>query len=895
MTRQGIRDIQVAFFWGRKTTAEINALIAEGSLVEGDMIFNTDTHHMMVYSQSGSAEPISDNVDSYQFYLKYPYVEEELQKLKIVNSGRIISVSFNQAIGASELTIDACSSITGWSLGTGASSLYLHSNATNSYFKNSTTGTAIGFYKTDTTNTSVSVNKNVSTFSFEDRQIVFETYFPTHVGISSVEFQLVTSTGNSKSYTLTKQMDNSSITTGVNKFFIDYETSDGTIVGNYNASSITNIVFKVNFTNSSITFTNSNNSPGILLSNIQMTYILNAWDRMTSVGNWEQVAGLATSNIRKTPVWEVRNIYTPSSTNLVVDIEPEVLDEFITTSGWTTNQSIGSQVISSAAGLKDNCIKVSCQDVNGWAEIQKTFTSFNSYGKRIRVSFNISSLTGISGAYIRLESSVGNWLKWDISSTELSSGSWTTLTVDPTDNYSDKLGTFNPQAVTKIYLGITTTGTVLPDVYWDSLHLVEGNIPLDEMEVTTGWTASGGDALTLTVAPLGKKDNCLQLVSTASASVETLIEKTFSSFSLLNKYIEFSINPQTLIPISYFVFKIESSSSNSKIWHISKDSIVQESWNTRRIEPTSDSTLAIGSIDLTNVTKVSLGAYITGSSTISFDSLYLNPSSDYYSLPFTKEIGELGGGEKNTVNFITKIGDSITTRGQYTISPLTVGYAPGTILGDFMVGNSSISFDKLNTNIEAGVQNYSLPSVDLTQRIVGNWIKIKEEDLSKISSIDLYLGQTIPGVTWRKFSVTKDYLGKELEAGWNYLEFPTDDPSSVIIAGSGGLSACNRARIHLVTKEATDTLTGVVVSHLNYSKDATGDLSICNINGTTRKIKNKNLLYSWTYLSPKSQEIEMTDLDFTTIQVAAGEYFTISPRFGEYGKNALFEIKVEKD
>lgn len=897
MARQGIRDIQVAFFWGRKTTTEINALIAAGELVEGDMIFNTDTHHMMVYSQSGSAEPISDNVDSYQFYLKYPYVDEELQKLKIANSGRIISVKFNQAIGASELTIDACSSISGWVLGTGASGLFLHNNVTESYFKNSTTGTAIGFYKTDVVNSSVAVSKNVSAFSFEDRQIVFETYFPSHAGVASIDFTLITNAGNKKVYNLTKQMDNSSITDGVNKFFIDYQTSVGTVMGNYDASSITGIEFKVNLTSPSITF--STNS--ILLSNIQTTYLLKTLHRMTDNTNWIAVAGLATHEVRVSPIWEVRNNYTVSTNEMIMDIEPTIIDDFNTTAGWVVTTTSGSVTANTAPGLRDNCLKVEYRNLNGWAEVTKA-VSFNATTRRIRASCIVSSLTNVTNVYIKLQSSTGNFVTWEIPSTELVAGLNNTITIDPTDVFSGKLGTLNPSNITSISLGVSTSSEVQLDAYWDSLYLVEGNIVVDEMDSLTGWSFPVSQEANLSVAGGGRKENCLQVASTFTPDPETGstthhgICKSIDKLSFLNKYIELSINPQTLADVILFYVKLSTEKNDDHItWRIQKEDIVENTWNIVRINTASTPYSSVQGTDLGNITYVEIGHYINKSTTVKYDCFYLNPLSDYYELPFTKEIGTFGGGKKEQVTFLTKVGDTSTTRGKYTISPLSANYKSGSILGDYMVGASSLMFDKTGINTEAGIQNYNIGTTDLTQKVVGFWIKLKEEDVTKLESIDLYLGQTTPGVTWRKFSVNKDSLGKDLIAGWNYLEYFTDHPSSVITAGNGGLTACNRISIHIVTKNSSDTLTDVVLSHLNYSKNATGDLAVCTINGTSRKIKNKNLLYTWHHLSPKIQEIAMTDLDFTTILVNEGEYFTVSPRYGDYGKNALFEIKVEKD
>jgi len=52
MAREGLRAGQVAFYWGKKTTAEINTLISSGDLEDGDLVFNTDTNSQLIYANS---------------------------------------------------------------------------------------------------------------------------------------------------------------------------------------------------------------------------------------------------------------------------------------------------------------------------------------------------------------------------------------------------------------------------------------------------------------------------------------------------------------------------------------------------------------------------------------------------------------------------------------------------------------------------------------------------------------------------------------------------------------------------------------------------------------------------------------------------------------------------
>ena len=47
MTRTGLREVQLAFYWGAKNGAEIIAIPA-GDLEQGDLVYNTDTNSLWV-------------------------------------------------------------------------------------------------------------------------------------------------------------------------------------------------------------------------------------------------------------------------------------------------------------------------------------------------------------------------------------------------------------------------------------------------------------------------------------------------------------------------------------------------------------------------------------------------------------------------------------------------------------------------------------------------------------------------------------------------------------------------------------------------------------------------------------------------------------------------------
>lgn len=264
------------------TTVERNNLT---SVPRGFMLYNTDKSIIEVWSGTSWVGEIVPEPSAYQFYSKYPYIEEELQKVKIQKNGFIMSVTAKQEIGSTDLILDACSVTTGWAAsGANTTTPYLN---TDSYFKNSLTGLAIGFYK-NAGESYTGVYKDFAPFTIEDRQFFFDIYLPVIDQITGLQISFYSSPTDYKVYSnITTQADGSALIVGVNRIYWDYDLSSGTEYGvNYTASAIKRVSICALTQTVSSTITTSisgNYSPGILLSNLQFNYKLTVWDRMNEI------------------------------------------------------------------------------------------------------------------------------------------------------------------------------------------------------------------------------------------------------------------------------------------------------------------------------------------------------------------------------------------------------------------------------------------------------------------------------------------------------------------------------------------------------------------------------------------------------------------------------------
>lgn len=253
----------------------------------GEIGYETDTGKFKIGNGSTAWNSLTyasaGGGDYYQFPVKFPYIDRELQKVRVVHSGTIKSITAKCDVGASELILDSCAATTGWTAGTDVTGIYLNSST---HLRASISGYGVGFYKTGTTVASATVYKTFSSFSFEDRQFLFDLYIPSITNITGVTVTFATSSGNYKLYTLTTQADGSSITTGINRFLVDYDLTSGSITGTYNASAITIMTIGVTLDSTSATIPTTNNSVGLVLSNMQFTYKLTAIDRLDATTNW---------------------------------------------------------------------------------------------------------------------------------------------------------------------------------------------------------------------------------------------------------------------------------------------------------------------------------------------------------------------------------------------------------------------------------------------------------------------------------------------------------------------------------------------------------------------------------------------------------------------------------
>jgi len=52
MTREGLREVQVAFYWGAKTAAEITTIEGSGDAAAGDLVYNSDDSSLLVFNST---------------------------------------------------------------------------------------------------------------------------------------------------------------------------------------------------------------------------------------------------------------------------------------------------------------------------------------------------------------------------------------------------------------------------------------------------------------------------------------------------------------------------------------------------------------------------------------------------------------------------------------------------------------------------------------------------------------------------------------------------------------------------------------------------------------------------------------------------------------------------
>lgn len=160
-----------------------------------------------------------------------------------------------------------------------------------------------------------------------------------------------------------------------------------------------------------------------------------------------------------------------SGTTFIADINKVLLDAMDATTGWT--QGTNTPTIATEATIKTegtNSIKMSKASLNGSIDMYKTFTAFSLIDRLLTVSFYIDTVTNLTRAYIKIESSGSNDKTYYIPVAGLTAATWYHFSIDVSNDTADaSTGTLKPGGITKVYFGATTSSSQTINTYWDLL------------------------------------------------------------------------------------------------------------------------------------------------------------------------------------------------------------------------------------------------------------------------------------------------------------------------------------------------------------------------------------------------------------------------------------------
>lgn len=250
---------------------------------------------------------------------------------------------------------------------------------------------------------------------------------------------------------------------------------------------------------------------------------------------------------------------------------------------------------------------------------------------------------------------------------------------------------------------------------------------------------------------------------------------------------------------------------------------------------------------LTNYTVISI--YANGSNRTEIFENYVSKSTDSSKFP-EADMAFAFQANSNTIYI-----DWCRTRVYQAVEPTNLIGAETEISGASNLetsttkieGTYSLSFDKTQTaSTGCYVSNYSLSNLNLNALKnywgINGWVYLSSTDVSKVASIDFYLGSDT--------NLTSNYVyyrtnGNNLSAGWNFIGSDLDTETGS--AGTINWSSVDSFRIHLNTNNTSDTLTDVLIDNFHIGAQIFGEIN--------------KYSYAWSVRSTAKREIGEAEIE----------------------------------
>ena len=315
-----------------------------------------------------------------------------------------------------------------------------------------------------------------------------------------------------------------------------------------------------------------------------------------------------------------------------------------------------------------------------------------------------------------------------------------------------------------------------------TIYLDLNKSQIDEMDATTGWTATNGGTVTLDTGIYIEATGSVKLAHTTLNGTDGIQKSTFTAFSLIGKKLRCRVYLDTVTNVSKVQILAESTAGNN----IYKDWLVANlvvGWNFLELDPLAY-TGTTGTFVNTSVTILKIQVTTSSAQTINFytDDICL---VDNFTLPFPMQIQIY---ESSNTQLISIVSEDATIKGKFLLqATLSNNYARASSYS--YQKNVSININQKFGQFKTGLSgNAAKTCYDINRKYLPDTFSSKKMDWSQYFYDDSFAVNSFPTTGSIKISSLTDKSGYFKNGDivwlyhrkWNGINYDSIDENTVL-------------------------------------------------------------------------------------------------------------------